>query len=40
VRAVNDSEVGDWSEGWAFTVGAPSHVWRKIYLPVVVRDHP
>jgi hypothetical protein len=46
VRAMNDSEVvagrevGAWSEEWAFTVGAPSPVESKIYLPVVARKHP
>jgi len=38
VRAVSGSEVGDWSEGWAFTVLAPSHVEPKLYLPLVTRD--
>jgi hypothetical protein len=37
VRAVSGAEMGDWSEGWTFTVGAPSHVWRRVYLPVVVQ---
>jgi len=40
VRAVSGAEVGGWSEGWTFTVRAPSPAKFEIYLPVVVRKHP
>jgi len=38
VWAVKGSELGDWSEGWAFTMGAPSPAEHKLYLPVVERN--
>jgi len=40
VRALNESEVGDWSEGWAFTLPTASPPQRRLYLPVVVRGCP
>jgi hypothetical protein len=40
VRGSNGSEVGTWSEGWAFTVPTPTPAGFKFYLPVVVRSHP
>ena len=40
VRGSNSSEVGDWSEGWAFTVRAPLPEEFTLYLPVVVLGRP
>jgi len=40
VRAVNGAEVGDWSEGWAFTVPTTPPEGVKIYLPVVASEYP
>jgi hypothetical protein len=40
VRAMSGSELGDWSEGWAFTVPVVLPAELKLYLPVVVRDYP
>ena len=37
VRAINGSEIGAWSERWAFTALAPSPAGLKIYLPAVER---
>ena len=39
VRAVNESEVGDWSARREFTVPTPSPLEFKLYLPLVVRDY-
>jgi hypothetical protein len=40
VRAVNGSEVGAWSPGWAFAVPTLSPPGFKLYLPVVAREYP
>jgi hypothetical protein len=40
VRALRGSKLGDWSEGWAFTVPTAAPPQRKLYLPVVTRDQP
>ena len=39
VRASSSSEVGDWSEPWAFTALALSPPEFKLYLPVVTRGY-
>jgi hypothetical protein len=38
--AVNGAEVGDWSEGWAFTAPGLSPPGFELYLPVVARGYP
>jgi hypothetical protein len=40
VRAVNGSEIGDWSPGWTFTVSTSFPRGVTIYLPVVAREYP